>query len=98
MPQFTLSRKALEDLKEIGRYTERQWGREQRTTYLTMLDSCFHALAAEPLKGKDRKEVLPGYRSIVAGKHVIFYLLTATDSVEIVRILHGRMDIDTHLL
>ena len=31
MPSFLLSKKALEDLKSIGRYTQINWGREQRT-------------------------------------------------------------------
>ncbi|WP_425286991.1 type II toxin-antitoxin system RelE/ParE family toxin [Nitrosomonas communis] len=31
------------------------------------------------------------------GKHVIFYRRTGKGRIEIVRILHGRMDIEQHL-
>jgi toxin ParE1/3/4 len=42
MPSFTLSNRAKADLKEIGRYTEKHWGREQRNYYLNMLHHCFN--------------------------------------------------------
>jgi plasmid stabilization system protein ParE len=50
MPGFTLTKKAKADLKEIARYTQDQWGRDQRDKYLAMLDGCFHQLAANPFK------------------------------------------------
>jgi len=53
MHGFTLTKKAKDDLKEIARYTQAQWGRDQRNKYLAMLDGCFHQLAANPFKGKD---------------------------------------------
>ena len=57
MPGYTLTNKAMADLKEIARYTQNQWGREQRDTYLTMLDACFHQLSVNPLKGKDCSDI-----------------------------------------
>lgn len=97
MPGFTLTNKALSDLKEIGRYTQNQWGREQRNTYLAMLDACFHQLAANPLKGKDCNDIRAGYRKHPVASHVIFYRQKSHDSIEIVRVLHGRMDSETRL-
>ena len=97
MPGFSLTNKAMADLKEIGRYTQNQWGREQRDTYLTMLDACFHQLAADSLKGKDCSDIRNGYRKQAAGSHVIFYRQLSEDLIEIVRVLHGRMDIETRL-
>ena len=38
-----------------------------------------------------------GYRKLNVGSHVIFYRQTHTDMIEIVRILHGHMDIETRL-
>jgi len=37
MARFQLTRTAREDLKAIGRYTQRNWGRRQRDAYLTQL-------------------------------------------------------------
>ena len=95
MPFFTLTKRALIDLVEIGTYTQKHWGWEQRNNYLTMLDGCFQQLAADPLIGKNCSEIRDGYRKINAGSHVIYYRQKHSGKVEIVRILHGRMDIDS---
>jgi toxin ParE1/3/4 len=95
MPFFTLTKRALIDLVEIGTYTQKHWGNEQRNNYLAMLDGCFQRLGADPLMGKDCSEIREGYRKMSVGSHVIFYRQKHGGKVEIVRILHGRMDIDS---
>lgn len=97
MHSFTLSGKAMADLKGIGRYTQEHWGHEQRDLYLRMLDASFRQLAANPLKGKDCSDIRNGYRKFNAGSHVVFYRQKSGDAIEIVRILHGRMEIETRL-
>ena len=97
MRGFTLTLRAKADLKEIGRYTQEQWGRGQRDIYLTMLDDCFRLLAANPQRGQDCSAIRSGYRKLNAGGQVIFYRPVVGDTIEIVRILHGRMDIEGRL-
>jgi len=97
MPSFTLTNLAKADLKEIGRYTQEHWGREQRDLYLKMLDVSFQQLADNPLKGKDCSDIRNGYCRYSAGSHVIFYRQQSSDTIEVVRILHGRMNISTRL-
>ena len=97
MPSFTLTNMAKADLKEIANFTQNRWRREQRDLYLQMLDVSFQQLAANPLKGKDCSEIRIGYRKLNAGSHVIFYRQTLADTIEIVRVLHGYMDIETRL-
>lgn len=97
MPTFTLTNMAFADLKDIGHHTLEKWGREQRNLYLKMLDTTFRQLAANPLKGKDCSDIRNGYRKFNAGSHVIFYRQMSRDTIEIVRILHGRMDYETQL-
>lgn len=93
---FHLTAKARDDLKSIGRYTEETWGREQRNKYLTQLDACFHALAREPQKGRPCDYIREGYLKHHIGRHLIFYHQSG-DGIEIVRILHDRMDVEAHL-
>lgn len=97
MPSFTLTNMAKADLKEIAKFTQKRWGREQRDLYLKMLDVSFQQLAGNPLKGKDCSDIRIGYRKLNTGSHVIFYRQTLADSIEIVRVLHGHMDIETRL-
>lgn len=97
MPGFILTSKAKSDLIEIARHTQEQWGREQRNLYLRMLDECFRQLAAKPFQGSDCSEIRVGYRKLLAGRHIIFYRQPTGGLIEIVRILHRRMDVEAHL-
>lgn len=97
MPTFSLTKRALDDLREIGRYTQERWGRDQRRNYLSQLDRYFHALAENPSQGKRCDEIRPGYRKFPSGRHVIFYRVVNIGTIEIVRVLHERMDVDNHL-
>ena len=97
MPSFTLTNMAKADLKDIGRYTLNKWGREQRNHYLSILDACFRQLAENPFNGKDCSEIRGGYRKFNVGSHIIFYRQIIYDSIEIVRVLHGHMDVENHL-
>jgi hypothetical protein len=48
-------------------------------------------LVADPHLGRDCSHIRDGYRKYASGSHVLFYRL-ADDGVDIVRILHERMD------
>ena len=96
MSVYRLTKKALDDLRSIARYTEKTWGREQRNKYLSKLDSSFRMLAHEPQLGRACNEIKQGYRKHHVGRHLIFYRLVAS-RVEIIRILHDSMDVDSHL-
>ncbi len=87
----------MDDLLSIGRYTRKEWGKTQQICYLTQLDRAFHDLADKPGLGRACDEIREGYFKYGVGKHVIFYRHTGKDRIEIVRILHGRMDIEQHL-
>ncbi len=97
MPRFVLTNQAKADLKSIARYTADTWGRDQRNRYLALLDGCFFELATHPFKGKDCGYIRPGYRKQTVGRHVVFYRSLDADCVEIVRVLHERMDVESHL-
>jgi len=96
MPGFQLTARAKADLRSIGRYTQATWGREQRNTYLARLDASFHLLAREPQRGRACDDIRPGYRKYHVGRHLIFYR-QSPGGIEIIRILHDRMDIEAHL-
>jgi toxin ParE1/3/4 len=82
-------------LRSIGRYTQTTWGREQRNLYLAKIDAIFHLLAQEPQRGKACDEIQVGYRKYHVGRHLVFYR-QSPEGLEIVRILHDQMDIETH--
>jgi toxin ParE1/3/4 len=57
------------------------------------IDQKFDQLAKLPFIGRQRSTLAPGLRSVLVGNHLIFYLV-GTDTITIVRVIDGRMDID----
>jgi toxin ParE1/3/4 len=96
MPSFRLTKQAKDDLKFIARYTQEIWGRDQRNKYLGILDNCFHLLADEPDLGMACDEIRKNYRKFCIERHIIFYRKVA-DDIDVVRILHCRMDVEKQL-
>ncbi len=94
---FHLTTKAKQDLIEIARHSEKNWGEKQRNFYLQQIDQAFHLLAQAPKSGKNCDYILPGYFKFSVGKHLIFYRQTSKNQIQIVRILHSSMDIPNHL-
>ena len=96
MPYY-LTWEAKADLKDIARYTEKIWGRQQRNAYLEKIDLAFHELAANPERGQGCNEIRQGYRKYRIAKHLIYYRMTDRYHIEVIRVLHGSMDIEGRL-
>lgn len=93
MKEFELSKEAKEDLRKIARDTEKQWGREQRYLYIKQFDDVFRALAEKPALGKQSDFIKVGYRKFSQTSHLIYYREVTKNKIQIVRILHKKMDI-----
>ena len=96
MRKLRLSDAAQRDLTDIAEYTERVWGTEQKRVYLDRLSERFQYIRAHPTQGTPRDNLQLGSRSLPSGSHLIFYRMTP-DAIEIVRVLHRRMDLRRHL-
>jgi toxin ParE1/3/4 len=82
------------DLISIWHHGARVWSDSVADDHLLEIQyRCEHLLDA-PMLGKERDDLLVGIRSLSAKPHVIFYLTSQT-TVEIVRVLHQRMDIES---
>jgi toxin ParE1/3/4 len=95
MPCFKIKATARADLKGIAKYTEQTWNREQRNHYLTELDQAFHRLAENTGLGKACDPIRLGYRVHPVGSHLVFYRIGTGNIVEIIRVLHKRMDVSS---
>lgn len=95
-PRFRLTQAAKADLRGIGRYTRKRWGRDQAHRYLSELDACFHLLAENPALGRAYAD-LPPYWRVLRGKHAVFYRVTDEAIVLVVRVLHAQMLPELHL-
>lgn len=95
MKPFVLTTQAKADLKTIARFTEKHWGRQQRNHYIKQFDDTFHLLAWNPSMGKDCNYIKNGYHQFPHASHIIFYRRGTESVIEIVRILHKNMDIES---
>lgn len=90
---YVLTTAAEGDLREVVRYTRRQWGSAQARHYVRQLQSCAGALAAGDARYRDMANLHPGLRMIHCEHHYIFCLPRIEAPALIVAILHERMDL-----
>jgi len=95
MRTFTLTNKAKADLKSIAVYIQRQWGKDQRKTYVRQFDDVFQVLSKTPELGNMCDFIKQGYRKFPVSSHILFYHDISQSEIEFVRILHKRMDVKT---
>jgi toxin ParE1/3/4 len=91
-----LSARAAADLSEIWDYSVLQWGEIQTEIYIRALWQAIELVTATPNRGRACDEIRLGYFKFQIGTHMLFYRLTST-GVQVVRILHSRMDFEQHL-
>ena len=97
MAKFYFTNKAIEDLGDIWNYTVETWSENQGEIYYSFLiDSC-QELANKPNQGKSYEVVERNVLGFKTGQHVIFYRIVTEKEIEVVRILHGMMDMKNHL-
>jgi toxin ParE1/3/4 len=93
---FVLTPRAQADLDEIWDHTADRWGLDQAETYTRQLWKDIATVADRPSLGRECTEVRRGYRMYPSGSHVLFYRHTA-EGIDVVRILHERMDYERHI-
>ena len=97
MAKFYLNNKAVDDLNDIWDYTVETWSENQAETYYSLLmDSC-QELANKPNQGKSYDLIEKNVLGSKTGEHIIFYQIVSLKEIEIVRILHGMMDIKNQI-
>jgi len=92
-----LSAAARRDLSGIWTYSAQRWNDAQADRYLRLIAEGFDGLASRAIQGRSAEDIRPGYFKLAVGSHLIFYRLGSADVIEVVRVLHKRMDIGKHL-
>ena len=94
---FALSPKARADLDGIWDYSAGRWGEDQADRYIHLLADAFSDLADGSIPGSNADHIRKGYFKLPVGSHVVFYRKSAAGGIEVVRVLHQRMDVSRHL-
>lgn len=97
MKEFRVSPAARADLGEIWDYTASRWGAEQAERYVRALAAACQDLADQRKEGRAIDDIRAGYYKLAVGSHLLFYRLAGDGTIDIVRVLHQRMDIPERL-
>ena len=95
---YKIGQEASQDIENIWLYTFENWSIEQADRYFNLIMDEIEYLAENPKSGIDYGNVRKGYFRSRIKSHFIFYKINRkNEEVEIIRILHQRMDIETQL-
>jgi len=113
MARFRLARPAQIDLANILSTSAERWGAEGRQRYAAVLAAAMRHVAAEPYGplSKKRPDLRSGIRSfhvryarrsaegakVRRPVHVLYYRVAQEGVIEVVRVLHEKMDPSRHL-
>lgn len=96
MSGYVLTPAAQADLEDIWRYSVQQWSFAQAERYIRAIGDACEDLASGVHTGQDAMDIRAGYRKLKVGSHVLFFRRSG-DTIDIVRILHRRMDMPNRL-
>ena len=95
---YKISIEAKNDIEKIWLYTFENWSLEQADRYFDLKMDEIDYIAENPTSGKDFSDVRKGYLRTQIKSHFIFYKVNnKLNEVEIIRVLHQRMDIENRL-
>lgn len=94
---YRISEKAVEDLNNIWVYTYENWSADQADRYYNLIIDEIEFISGNFMTGKSMDPIKKGYRASKVKSHLVFYRKSSDKRIEIVRILHQRMDIENRL-
>lgn len=97
MAKVILRQEAIDDLNNIWDYTIEKWSENQADKYYATIKFACKEIGENPDLGKEYTGISRNLLGLKSGKHIIFYHLISDDEIEVIRILHERMDLKNRL-
>ena len=97
MSKYIINEKALEDINKIWIYTEENWSEEQADRYYNLIFDEIEYIVANFEMARDFENVRKNYKFSKVKSHYIFFKKIKINEIEVIRILHERMDIENQL-
>jgi toxin ParE1/3/4 len=98
MSKYSISEKALEDINTIWNYTAENWSTHQANRYYNLILDEIEFVAANFETAKDFGTIRKDYRYSKVKSHLVFFKKTKNNEIEVVRVLHERMDIKNRII
>ena len=97
MAKVVLRQKAIDDLNYIWEYTFEKWSAKQADQYYATIKLACYEIGQNPNIGKQYDGISQKLLGLKSGKHIIFYRSLSRDKIEVLRILHQRMDLKNRI-
>lgn len=97
MSEYIISEKAIEDINNIWIYTAENWSVEQADRYYNLIIDEIEYIVINLDMASDFGKIRKSYRYSKVKSHLIFFKKNKTDEIEVVRVLHERMNIENRL-
>lgn len=97
MAKVVLRQKAIDDLNNIWFYTFEKWSEKQANKYYETIKIACNEIGENPNTGKEYSGISKNLLGLKSGKHIIFYQMLSENKIEVVRILHERMDLKSRI-
>ncbi len=97
MAKVILRQEAIDDLNDIWAYTLEEWSEKQADKYYSSLEFACIQIGRNPDLGNKYEGLNGNLLGLRIGKHIIFYQIITKDEIEIIRILHERMDLKNRM-
>ena len=95
--RYSISEKANQDIEKIWLYTFENWSLEQADRYYNLILDEIEFISENFESGKSVDYIKTGYRASIVKSHIIFYKKSSRNIVEIIRVLHQKMDIENRI-
>lgn len=97
MAKVILRQEAIDDLNDIWNYTYEQWSETQADKYYAKIKLSCKKIGENPDIGKEYIGISDHLLGLKSEKHIIFYQQVSEDEIEVIRILHEKMDLKNRL-
>lgn len=97
MAKVILRQEAIDDLNSIWNYTFKKWSEKQADKYYETIKMACNGIGDNPDIGKEYYGINKNLLGLKFEKHIIFYQEMLNDRIEIIRILHERMDLKNRI-
>ena len=97
MSQYVISEKALEDINNLWIYTAENSSVAQVNRYYNLIFDEIEYIINNFDMARDCGKILKSYKYSKVKSHLIFFKKDKMNEIEVIRVLHERMDIESRL-
>ena len=98
MSAYIISKKAVEDINNISIYPVENWSVAQADRYYNLIYDEIEYIVNNFDMARDFGKIRKSYKCSKVKSHLIFFKKDKMNEIEVVRVLHERMDIEIRLI